>query len=255
MVMFFGEWKVNDDVRIEDATVEVFKEFSNSFFEFRFGLMSTTDFVALLPSYGGLFSGEDYQEILQIIASPMFQPQMFSRSRQARTGTNPFDKLTSVLCTRSIAKYCSIAPYYINTIETSSFSTNKVLFLKSSQISLLIILRIADTSSMKWIFQPKLQLLDVLVQEVLYSGNSWKYSTKPILIKPGYNHEIQTKIYATEKICSGGLRNREVHIDPDIVVQFHNDPIVDDDPAARGIITGLQFLKALCRPKSKTNCH
>ncbi|RZK61922.1 MAG: hypothetical protein EOO85_32855 [Pedobacter sp.] len=64
---------------------------------------------------------------------------------------------------------------------------------------------------------------------------------KPIVIRPELKYEIQIEIQlpSTETLCTANTYNREVLIEPDITVKFHNDPIIGDD--ARGLICSLEF--------------
>lgn len=227
----------------------VMAELGESFFEFRFGCMSANEFIALVPRYGSIFSSEDYQEILLIIGSPEFEPKKFNRNRQARTVTDQFKVLQSVLCDRLASYYCSYNPYYIKKIETMAFSTNEVLILSKCTIT-------TSFTFLNSIYKKTERPLPIQVKVVrcprsgsgerkklLYKGNSTDFSANPMLIQPGFIYEIQTKMLTKEKICSGAILRRKVKVSPGITVQFHRDPIVGADDAARGIYYSLTFLR------------
>lgn len=55
------------------------------FYQIRFRSMTHLKFVELLPSYGHLFSVAEYQEILQVISKPEFEPKMFTGCRRRRS--------------------------------------------------------------------------------------------------------------------------------------------------------------------------
>lgn len=44
--------------------------------------MKLHEFSDLLPSYGNLFTADEYQEIIQMMATSKFQPKLFKKSRQ-----------------------------------------------------------------------------------------------------------------------------------------------------------------------------
>lgn len=64
---------------------------------------------------------------------------------------------------------------------------------------------------------------------------------KPILIQPGKIYEIRFKQTALDIHCTGNQMKTMIGIKPDIVVQFHDDPIPDNDGVARGLVRSLFF--------------
>lgn len=63
------------------------------FYEIRFGSMKLHEFADLLPSYGNLFTTDEYQEIIQMIASSEFQPKMFKRASRQKPISLYFDSI------------------------------------------------------------------------------------------------------------------------------------------------------------------
>lgn len=81
-------------------------------------------------------------------------------------------------------------------------------------------------------------------------GVTHVYLPKLIIIRPGIKYEIQIEIKmpASENLCSTYMLKREVkpevmetELPEDIIVQFHNDPIIDNE--ARGLVYMLKFNK------------
>lgn len=73
-----------DWVKVASGQDELTKELLRNhmgdlFYDIRFGSMQLQEFADLLPSYGNLFTADEYQEIIQTIASKEFQPKMFSK--------------------------------------------------------------------------------------------------------------------------------------------------------------------------------
>lgn len=63
------------------------------FYEIRFGSMKIQEFSQLLPTYGSLFTADEYQEIIQMTTSSEFKPTLFKKgSRQIcnRNGQKQF---------------------------------------------------------------------------------------------------------------------------------------------------------------------
>lgn len=63
------------------------------FYEIRFGAMKLQEFSKLIPAYGKLFTGDEYQEIIQMITSSEFLPKKFKqgfRLPYRKHNQNPF---------------------------------------------------------------------------------------------------------------------------------------------------------------------
>lgn len=61
----------------------------NVFYEIRFGSMKIQEFADLMPSYGMLFTADEYQEIIQMIASSEFEPKIFKKGFRQIYSKNP----------------------------------------------------------------------------------------------------------------------------------------------------------------------
>lgn len=68
---------------------QVQAEIGNLFYKFRFGTMSIQEFAKLLASHENLFSKEETNDIIQMIASPDFQSKIFENNRRKRNETEP----------------------------------------------------------------------------------------------------------------------------------------------------------------------
>lgn len=79
----FMEWtkRAANETNLTKEMVQ--KYLGDLFYQFRFKLMSFSSFVTLLPTYGHLFTSEEYTEILQLIGDKKFKSTLFTNRESA----------------------------------------------------------------------------------------------------------------------------------------------------------------------------
>lgn len=101
------------------------------FYRIRFSLMTHDSFVELLPSYGHLFSGEEFNEILQMISNRYYKPIKFTEYRRPPNYLQKWNENKQIRCCRFVRFLpLSMTPKKSVLIEeVTTFSTNEVLLL------------------------------------------------------------------------------------------------------------------------------
>lgn len=197
------------------------------FYEIRFGLMTLDEFVHLTPSYGKLFSLDEYQEIVQTIASKKYHPKIFKRFRYpSKCDGNAF--LGSIRCVRFNSEI-------LRPIERISFSTNKPILLGGIE---LMAINGNDSIPTEMSIMRTCQLGTV---QILHSQNttiSCKLSqlvalNKLIKVEPGFRYSItfkqQSKRFAVE------TRNELKLPGSNVVIKF------DECSPGGELVTRLRF--------------
>lgn len=219
----------------------------------RFGSMSTKEFASLIPSYGNLFSIDEYKDLIQIIGSDEYQPKIFTGDRRKRAGTTIPNKSSIIACNRLISAHCSVKPYDIKDIETTVFSCNQTLILSAFTCGSILKFVRPNYNLFEQNLPTAAEIIEQCDQSrsevVLYSKQNISLRSsgtkitldKPILIKPRHKYKIRMQQSPPDSCCSGGLLKSEVPIQPDITVRFHDDPVVGTDKVARGLISVLYF--------------
>lgn len=221
----------------------------------RFGSMSPEQFGSLIPSYGDLFSVDEYKDIIQMITSKDYIPQSFTNDRRKRTRMIIPNNILVLKCSRLISRFCSLWPYYIKDVETIAFSCNQALLLNSVVCDNIFkytsnnFLRFEESlPTTVWITESS-DSTGSSEEVVLHSQETVLHHNKPtpiilsnlILIKSGYIYKIQIQQSPPDSCCTGGLYKSEVEIEPGTMVQFYDDPVVGKDEVSRGLISAVQF--------------
>lgn len=208
----------------------------NLFYAIRFRSMTIAEFSSLMPSYTHLFSSDEYGEIIQMMTNEQFQPQVFNGMRREFQ----WNMEGIILCNRFDSSMKT--RYYINYVETTTFTTNKPLFLGGFKCEA------SNIDLIRCAIKVKIQRKENPQPIMLYQGDREMISInrlcimllKPVLIRPGIDHEIQLKM----DIPSGTLSTPfvlkpEVQIKSNVIVRFSNDPVQDGHTT--GYITTLLF--------------
>ncbi|XP_031639407.1 BTB/POZ domain-containing protein 3-like [Contarinia nasturtii] len=247
------EWVKSTSGATELTRSIVQKCLGHLFYEFSFKSMTPQQFARLVPSYGRIFSVEEYSDITQSTAIQHFKPNIFKQT--PRTTNLYFDDMEKIECDRLVALDFSRSPYCIKSIETTVFSVNEPLLLRQIEFS-----QVGEFKSNEYCAIVKLSTEIKIVQLTksassnvelsLYEGNTYLKSeltymtlSKPILIRPGVMYEIQMKQTPIQNFCTGNILKTEVQMESNIIVQFHRDPIVGNDIVARGMIRKLEFYR------------
>lgn len=219
--------------KLKELTTDVIrKEFSDLVREIRFGSMNLREFISFDRKFDGLFTFDEHKEIIQMIDSDEFQPEIFKKNR--RINEIQWNENAIIECDRYNG--VSNVIYYIKNIETTTFSVNKTVLLGAFS-------RDSRLQSDITIFE----ILNSNRRVVLYSGNSGADSIysmrivlpKPILIRTGFLYQIQLTQSPPENCCNDGKFKTLVRIGSDLTVQFYDDPIINNE--ARGLLFHLEL--------------
>lgn len=211
----------------EKLTKDVIQTYLGDLFhQIPFGSMSMDEFVKILPSYGTLFTGYEYNEILQVISRLEAEPKIFKRCRRLPI----WDEKNVIECNRlikfAIPTYCNI-----QSEEVTTFSTNRELLLghffcarirgNSEKLNKIVKVRAiirANTNKIETQFD-----FDCLVFD-----DKWPNDDKmirlpePLIIKPGVLYEIKLLFPPTEYEAWKNRLSSTVNLEHNIVVQFGN---------------------------------
>ncbi|XP_055308277.1 BTB/POZ domain-containing protein 3-like [Sitodiplosis mosellana] len=223
------------------------------FYEIRFRSMSHDQFVDLLPSYGKLFTGDEFNEILQMIRNAEYQPKIFNALLRTPT-TLPWDEKAIIKCVRVIQ--VGDDPYCLQKIEITSFTTNKPLLLgyfkcapiliyKNGQYNVqntlpgdVTIVRVSNRNECQSEIS-ECTVLHTMKVELRGNFNNSITLSKPIIIRPEFKYEIRMNIDISEGCVTHLNLKSEVNLQNGIIVTFHNDPLVSGKKM--GLVYGLGF--------------
>lgn len=239
------------------------KRLDDSFYDICFGSMSVAKFIAFNDAYDGLFAAEEHAEILQMITSKDVQPKIF-RTNRRKCFKIEWDEEVAIHCRRLFWNK-SIKPYYVKNIDTTTFSSNKSLWLGNIICQILLFYRGKNEydedqfETVKEDVPTEVTIVEMASDRlddraIVYMGNAVLEAERdrdhtnitlqqPILIKPGYLYEIQMKQSLPDAVCTHYPLMYEVEIEPGIFVTFHNVTFEDEDRLTRGLIPGLKFIK------------
>ena len=212
------------------------------FYALPFGSMTMAEFVNLLPSYGHLFSGEEYNEILQVISGRDVEPRLFTECRISQPSWNEEDV---VVCNRAIGNVRGL--FYIGTESVTKFSTNSPLLLGYFRLFPMYRLdRREDferTETMKVDATILANRTEVLTQfsfdyNTCSADADFVRLTTPITIKSEIRYEIRLS-FPMGEYCSYQTVTSTVHINDATEVEFFDDPVVKGEKF--GLIEELGF--------------
>lgn len=192
----------------------------NAFYEIAFGSLSFDEFTKLLPAYGNLFSGSEYNEILQLISGLENKPKMFKGCHRV-----PFWNEKKVIKCNRLNGLWTGTRYCIGMEEITTFSTNTGLFLghflcapifKKHNVAskMCISATIFDSTNeteMEFCFDYSVELSTTVVK-----------LPRPMIIKPRTKYEIRLQLPLIEAYMFRELEST-VKLKGNIVVEFLND--------------------------------
>lgn len=224
----------------------------DSFHDIRFELMSMDEFLSIFTTYQLLFSAEKRRDIIQRIVAKDFNPKMANiRGRQCNLLTKP------ILDYERNVRY-SEKPYFIQSTEFTTFSTNKPLLLRGVICADLFVYdgmfydSMDDFPSEIEIFECQLDTKRRCVYsddetELEYNCDDREHIVwleKPIIILPGKNYEIKLKLIMDDDLCTkANFISFEEHSRTETIVTFHktqNHSQVDSE-VQTGLISGLKY--------------
>lgn len=235
----------------------------DSFYDIHFGAMPLAKLTAFHEAYEGLFTPEEYTEILKMIPSKDVQPTIFHGNRRKSFEIERDDE-TAVHCRRLFWDK-PVSPYYVKSVDTTTFSSNKSLWLGAIVCQILLVYHgkdefdedkyedyKEDVPTEITIIEAPLDRLDD--REVVFRGNAFLEANrdrdhtkitlpKPIPIRTGYLYEIEMKQSLPDRICTHYPLLHEVEIEPGTRITFRNVTFEDDDRLTRGLIPGLWISK------------
>ncbi|XP_055299859.1 uncharacterized protein LOC129567229 [Sitodiplosis mosellana] len=233
----------------EQLTREIVqKQLGDLFYEMPFGSMSLEEFAAFDRSYGGLFTLDEYREIIQIFASKDFQPELFRAKRKIFYGTHPtWNEAAVVVCDRTIQD--TDDPQFIENVETTTFSTNKTILLGAIECA-----RLYEFILNQWKATVKFPTKITITESeestasgegrIVYNGEADLDSLvlirlpNPILIKPGFVYKIRMEQDPPPKYCMTWKLKSQVEIESGITVKFHSSIVGE---VMKGLVRQLEF--------------
>lgn len=215
------------------------------FYQIRFRSMHFTEFTHFLPSFGHLFSADEYNDVLQLISNEQYQPKLFTGNRRKEFQFE-WNETGAIQCNRTIQNIWTLSKnMYIKKVETTTITINKALLLGQILCSI-------NRSNGKTL---KMLRAEVTIQrnqyqnvqpKIIYQGelDVLGYSIKllkPVLIRPNIDHNIQLRLNIPENaFYYNVILNTEIHLESNVIVRFSNDPKTDDHQPT-GVIAALHF--------------
>lgn len=90
-----------------------------------------------LDKYSSLFSYDEYRQIVRLISSKDVQSKLIKSDPRTRIENMKWNG--EAICNRLLSTSASSVPYFINYVETTTFSTNEPILLKSFSFSRLLV--------------------------------------------------------------------------------------------------------------------
>ncbi|XP_031637915.1 BTB/POZ domain-containing protein 6-B-like [Contarinia nasturtii] len=224
-------------------------ELGDLFYEIRFGDMTLEMFNARVDLYEGLFSMEEFRDIIRMIGSKDYQPPKFNRNLRNRKPKQPIEK--QLLCDRIDRSEIGLTEYRKNCVPTV-FSTNRLLYLKDIYCGTLF----DETNTHAVCTMQVGELIDVFeefrsvnycCQINLNSVSETKIELPtPVVIKPdaiygivlqiGLNHKHGHKYRSCLKL------KHDVQLDDGIAIRFYDieNDLINNGPMC-DLVTKLNF--------------
>lgn len=202
-----------------------------------------------------IIHSDEFKSISSLVKLPEFQSNIFSKEQRMNFDNFLSNKEYITYCDRLISKSLSNTPYFIKSIEKTTFSINQPLFFVGfacneltsyennnyyytndlpSEISIVQIPNSKQSGDEINLFTGEINLQSIF---------RYYHSSRPILMKPGLMYQIQLKQSPPPNCCTGAMMKSEVQINPNITVQFHGDPIEDFGGVTKGMIRCLYFIR------------
>lgn len=227
-------------VTIED----VHQYLADLFYAIRFRSMTIQEFADLILTFGHLFSADDENECVQMTISKEYVPENFTaKIRQL--------KYIFTQCNR-IVDYSDKMYYFRDAVTT--FSTNENVLLVELVLSSLMFFRDKEWRNVTMDFLPvEMSIIEIPDgigrRKVLWKGTAGLRCkgrtvltlSKPIFSRPGYKYKIMLKNSADGLFYKVPMLKTEVQIEPNIIIQFHNDQKIRRTSLSISPIIALRF--------------
>lgn len=234
-------------------TKEIVKTYlGDAFYDIRYRSMPIKDFAELHLTYGRLFTLDEHREVIQLVANTNYKPQLFNGNCWQKFQFNITDKIE---CTHNITRNWSNLPYSIKPVEVMRFSTNEPLLLlhfEFNQISGPVKSYSTEVTLVQTYFvKPATSNEEIILFNAKHSLRISDLTSislpQPVLLKPGFIYEIRLRFKKWTLLQFGAAtmmesKESKIHIQPDIVVRFHGDSVLDE-PFVRGFIHKFTFHK------------
>lgn len=214
--------------------------FGQLFYQIRYRSMSTSEFSGLLPAFGMLFSGDEYNDILQLITNKQFQSKLFNGNHR-RQPEYEWNGDAVLSCNRMGG--ASLTPHNMKTVEITTFTTNKPLLL--GQMTCLFLHNPKGKYSASYQVKVTIKRNHNRRTVILFHGDLCidQFVLKlprPLLIRQDVDHEIQLRMSVPGNTYFNFLQLKpEVEMSSDIVIRFSNDRMENGNRV--GLIAGLAF--------------
>lgn len=245
----YTAWAKNACKRLglnEHEPMNLRTQLQDLFYELPFGTLTKEEFFDVIPAHLELLSNEELKEIVALTALPDFEPTMFLKP-SSKAEPIPIEMSSSIECNRIIPN-----SFQIKTIETTTFSSNKMLKLNGfscanvyeykkytfyvtefplSKVTIIKRPTRADGQTKRILFNGEMKL-------VTHGEN--RFSLSPaIVITPGYKYDIRMMQNAMPNHFTFSTLKSCVNVSPDISIEFHANPSLDDNNTATGLVTSL----------------
>lgn len=257
----------------ENLTKDIVKEtLGDLFYKIRFGSMTLKDFGQIYVSYGNVFTADDYNKILQVTMPGETHSQLLCEARQqSKSKAITWKPEDLIRCLRNVSHTLHLyrmmtikhSPYFIKSIETTTFTSNisrtlvaltpATLEIHGKRFHLPIkddiptevtIIEIDPLNSSEKVILSK--------DKTIIPSKSPFYITlsKFIFIKPKFMYKIQLEQTPPENCKVSNVNKSKVNMF-DGTVEFFDETIEHEDETgkySKGLIAGLQFMN----PKSNS---
>lgn len=233
-------------------------ELGELFYEIRFGEMTVEKFHDCYCKHEGLFSLEEFRDIIGMIASKGFKPDKFNRnSRKASIKPLPTDVLVCERINWELSSTCdaNYHPRYYK--DHTVFSSNSSLLLKGFHCSELFFglneySKYATTSIPSKLTVTEIDSITSAPGNIIcfrQMALSTQKETiielpKPFPIKPGSKYQIEV-VFPIQIGCYFNclIHKAEVEVSEGVLIKFHDYAGPYGQKCERGLVTRLNFLK------------
>lgn len=222
--------------------------------DIHFDLMEMDEFLTIFKLYELLFTAEKRRDIINKITAKEFQPRNNIHGRQCMWILKPIIDCNLKFNLRK-------SPYYIQTIESTTFSTNKAVLLRAIVCTKMyafngrsFINEVDDIPCIIEIFEYRNYVNGQYVYvdneaELEYNFEDKEFNfwfEKPIIIVPEKKYEIRFKFESLDGLCTNiALTSDTEQLNDDIVVTFHDSAREKKKPnnghERSGLFNGLRF--------------
>lgn len=218
----------------------------------QFCSMTKGEFCKCYVSHKGLFTSEEFEDIMLSLSMSGYQPKIFNQI--PRRNLFIWDENNVLFCNRRHG-YIMLKTNEMQTEEVASFSANTHLFLGKFQTSYACkgSSTIFGTDVTVTITErEELTFQSAASPKILYeaTSNTWRNGEfvvilpQPILIEPQRLYELRLKLQSTNGCTYYSGYEPMLKMKDGTEIQFHRNPTLDYDNSTNGWITYMSFNKA-----------